>query len=81
MDKQCGNCKWWDVDHMETNDSLKFAKCEWAQNKKRTFFRLETPDLTPEQIEEFLNSAPASIGKHWLIKHPAPITEEQACEE
>lgn len=31
MDKQCGNCKWWDIDHMETNDPLKFAKCEWAQ--------------------------------------------------
>lgn len=38
MDKQCGNCKWWDVDHMETNDSLKFAKCAWAQNKNVPFF-------------------------------------------
>lgn len=38
----------------------------------------DMPDLTPEQIEEFLNSAPRLTGRHFFVgAHPAPIETEQ----
>lgn len=51
---------------------------EWFEQES------DMPDLTSEQwdrFDEFFKSIPNSIGKHWLIKLPAPIKEEQACEE
>lgn len=51
---------------------------EWIE------YEFDIPDLTLEQwdrFDEFFKSAPNRTGKHWLIKHRAPIKEAQSCEE